>query len=256
MTLRAENVTFGYHADQPVLRGVSLEVRPGCVTALFGPNGCGKSTLLRCLNGSLRPHASTVLLDGRPLSGMTPREVACRVAVVPQDTPTDVPLSGAEMVMLGRYARWGAWGQESEEDRDAVRRCMARLDAEPLAGRLFSHLSGGERQRIVLARALAQEGHVLLLDEPASHLDIAHQLELYRLVRALAAEGQAVLMICHDLLVAPMFVDAAVLMARGRAVATGKVGDVLAPDNLADAFGLRAEIAWGAGTVRANVPLA
>jgi iron complex transport system ATP-binding protein len=248
MNLRAENITFGYDPREPVLRNVTLEVVPGRVTALFGPNGCGKSTLLRCLNGSLRPQSGSVMLGDRPVVFMTPREIACQIAVVPQDTPHDVPFTAAQMVMLGRYARWDAWGQESPEDTEIVQACLRRMNVADLADRPFSHLSGGERQRVVIARALAQEGRGLLLDEPALHLDIAHQLELYRLVRTLAAEGLAVLIVCHDLLLAPLFLDTVVLLAHGRIIATGRATEVLAPDRIAAAFGTRVRVAWADGT--------
>jgi iron complex transport system ATP-binding protein len=244
MNLRAENITFSYDPAAPVLRDVTLEVLPGQVTALFGPNGCGKSTLLRCMNGSLHPQSGRVILGDRAVSNMTPREVARAIAVVPQDTPAEVPFTAGEMVMLGRYARWDAWGQESPEDHRVVRSCLERMNATHLADRPFSRLSGGERQRVVIARALAQETPVLLLDEPALHLDIAHQLELYRLVRALASEGLAILMVCHDILLAPMFVDTVVLMARGQLLGAGSVDDVLTPDGLRAAFGVRVDISW------------
>jgi iron complex transport system ATP-binding protein len=253
MNLKAENITFGYDPAEPVLRGVTLEVVPGRVTALFGPNGCGKSTLLRCMNGSLRPQGGHVMIGGDDVGAMTPREVARHVAVVPQDTPADVPFTAAEMVMLGRYALWDAWGQELPEDREVVWTCLERMNVANLAARPFSHLSGGERQRVVIARALAQQGQVLLLDEPALHLDIAHQLELYRLVRDLAAEDLAILMVCHDILVAPMFVDTAVLLSDGRVLASGPAADVLTVDGIANVFGCRAEITWtGNAQVRAS----
>ena len=253
MNLRAENITFGYDPREPVLHNVTLEVAPGLVTALFGPNGCGKSTLLRCLNGSLRPQTGRVMMEDRPVSAMLPREVARQIAVVPQDTPHDVPFTAAQMVMLGRYARWDAWGQESSEDTEIVQACLRRMNVADLADRPFSTLSGGERQRVVIARALAQEGCILLLDEPATHLDIAHQLEVYRLVRDLAAEGMAVLMVCHDILVAPMFVDTAVLLSDGRVLASGPAADVLTADDIANAFGCKAEIVWtGRALVRAS----
>ena len=244
MIVRAENLNFAYRPDHPVLREVTLEVKPGLVTALFGPNGSGKSTLLRCLNGTLRPQSGHVLLDGQSVNNMMPRETALCVAVVPQDTPADVPFTAAEMVMLGRYARGGAWGEQSEEDQTVVNQCLARVGAADLADRWFAELSGGERQRLIIARALAQQGQVLLLDEPASHLDIAHQLELYHLVRQLAAEGQAVLMVCHDLLLAPMYADTTVLMADGRIMATGTAGQVLTAENLESVFGVHAQVAW------------
>lgn len=244
MNIRADKITFGYNTHHPVLRNVTLEVPPGKVTALFGPNGCGKSTLLRCMNGSLRPQAGHVTLEGRRVDVMSAREVAQSVAVVPQETPLDVPFTASQMVMLGRYAHWDRWGQETDEDRAAVRVALDRVSACDLAGRLFSQLSGGERQRIIIARALAQQGRVLLLDEPASHLDIAHQLELYRLVHALAQEGHAVLMVCHDILVAPMFVDSAVLMKAGSVVAAGSVPAVLTAKHLEFAFGADISIDW------------
>ncbi|MBN2584489.1 MAG: ABC transporter ATP-binding protein [Planctomycetes bacterium] len=255
MNLKADALVFAYRSDRPVLRGVTLDVVPGRVTALFGLNGCGKSTLLRCLNGALRPQAGRVLLDGRPVNSMTPREVACHVAVVPQDTPTDVPFTATEMVMLGRYARSGAWGEQSVQDHTVVRQCLERVEAADLADRWFSELSGGERQRVIIARALAQQGRILLLDEPASHLDIAHQLELYRQVRRLAGEGQAVLMVCHDLFLAPLYVDTAILMTAGRILAAGTPREVLTPAHLETAFGIRAEAAWKPdGTVQMQLP--
>jgi iron complex transport system ATP-binding protein len=244
MTLRAENITFGYHAHHPVLRGVSLCVQPGKVTALFGPNGCGKSTLLRCLNGSLKPQSGLVMLDDRPVDQMPSRQIARSVAVVPQDTPLDVPFTVWQMVMLGRYASWDMLGQETHEDRAIVQLALERVGSADLAGRFFNQLSGGQRQRVIVARALAQQGRVLLLDEPACHLDIAHQLELYRLVHALAQDGQAVLMVCHDILVAPMFVDVAMLMRAGLVIAEGSVGDVLSADRLGVAFGVGATVSW------------
>ena len=255
MILKAQNVAFGYHAGHPVLRGVSLEVQPGKVTALFGPNGCGKSTLLRCLNGALRPREGGVTLDGRPVAALSPRQIACEVAVVPQDTPTDVPFTAEQMVMLGRYARWDAWGQETPQDRQIVQECLCRMGIADLAGRVFSHLSGGERQRVIIARALAQQGRVLLLDEPGTHLDIRHQLELYALLRELAGQGQAVLMVCHDILLAPLFVDAAVLMKDGRVVSRGAIAAVLTEASLAGVFGATMGIAWPqAGAVSVRIP--
>jgi len=244
MNLRAESITFGYDPAEPVLREVTLEVAPGRVTGLFGPNGCGKSTLLRCMNGSLRPQTGRVMLGGDSVGTMAPREVACQVAVVPQDTPHDVPFTAAQMVMLGRYARWDAWGQESPEDQKVVKACMDRMNVADLADRPFPELSGGERQRVVIARALAQQGRVLLLDEPALHLDIACQLDLYRLVRTLAAEGLAVLMVCHDILMAPLYVDTAVLMAGGRTFAEGPAPSALTADNIAAVFGAHTRIIW------------
>ena len=254
MNLLAKDISFGYSTHKPVLRNLTFEVQGGKVTALFGPNGCGKSTLLRCMNGSLRAQSGHVALGSQPLNSMSAREIARQIAVVPQDTPTDVPFPSGQMVMLGRYARSEPWGQESAQDVEVVQSCLSQVHAADLANRFFSQLSGGERQRVVIARALAQQGGVLLLDEPASNLDISHQLELYGFVRQLALEGQAVLMVCHDLLLAPMFVDTAALMLEGRIIAAGGVTDVLTPANVLAAFGTHAEISWTSqGVVQARL---
>jgi iron complex transport system ATP-binding protein len=244
MILRAEHLTFAYGANENVLHDVSLELHPGVVIGLFGPNGSGKSTLLRCLNGSLKPQSGHVFLEGQAVSAMDRRAVARHLAVVPQDTPVDVPLTVREVVMLGRYAHWSTWDQESPEDARLVSVCLERLGLAELANRPFSHLSGGERQRAVIARALAQQGRVLLLDEPNTHLDLAHQLEVYRLARKLAAEGQAVLIICHDLLVSPLMVDTAVVMNQGKIAASGPAREVLNAALLDQVFTTKVRISW------------
>ena len=235
MNLRVENLSFAYRAGTPVLRELNLEIGAGKVTGLFGPNGSGKSTLLRCLTGALRPQSGTVWCDDRRVDTLTPREVARRVAVVPQDTPRGVPLTAREMVALGRFAL-------GNEDAAVVTASLAQVDAAELADRPFDELSGGERQRIVIARALAQETPVLFLDEPACHLDIAHQLAVYRLVRTLAAGGCTVLMVCHDLVFAPMFVDHAVLLAKGRVATAGRPVEVLTEESMSAVFGCRLRV--------------
>jgi iron complex transport system ATP-binding protein len=257
VSLRVENLTFGYYPGHPVLRGLHLDIRAGQITGVFGPNGSGKSTLLRCLNGALRPQTGAVWHDGQRLDTLTPREIAARIAVVPQETPANAPFLAREMVMMGRFARWNLWGQESPEDHRAVHASLERVGALDLANRHFDELSGGERQRVVIARALAQETRVLLLDEPASHLDIAHQLEVFHLARALAGEGYTILMICHDLLIAPMFTDQALLMKAGQVVAAGTPAAVLNGANLVAVFGVGFHLSWPVpGQVTAIVPTA
>jgi iron complex transport system ATP-binding protein len=244
MILSARHVTFSYHAGPPVLRDVSLDLAPGVVTGLFGPNGSGKSTLLRCLNGALQPSSGAVVLDQQPLHALTRRQIARHIAVVQQDSPADIPLTVREVVLLGRFAHQGAMEAESARDADVATRCMDRLNITHLALRPFAQLSGGERQRTIIARALAQETAILLLDEPNSHLDLPHQLEVYRLVRSLAAEGLAILMICHDLLIAPLMVDRAIVMHGASIVADGLSKEVLTPARLAETFATRAQITW------------
>jgi iron complex transport system ATP-binding protein len=250
MKLRVEQVDLSYVPGRPVLRGVSLEMAAGRVTGLFGPNGSGKSTLLRCLNGSLRPESGQVWAGEKAVTGLGAREAARLMAVVSQDTPVSLPFTALEVVLLGRYPHGEMWREDSAEEIRFARRCLARLDVGELAERPFDELSGGERQRVIVARALAQDTRVLLWDEPVSHLDVRHQLELYQLARALADEGRTVVMVCHDLFLAPMFVDQAVLLKGGTVAAAGAPGEVLVPGNLAEVFGVKMTLERpGNGTV-------
>lgn len=236
MGLTCENLSFAYQPGASVLRNLSLEVRPGGVTGVFGPNGCGKSTLLRLFNGALRPQAGRVWIDDAPLDGLSTREIARRIAVVPQQTPADIPLTVAEMVMLGRHPHRRPLEPTSDNDRRLVDDALRRVDLAQLARRMFSRLSGGERQRTVIARALAQDTPILMMDEPTTHLDLKHQIDLYRMARDFAARGRTVVMVCHDLYIAPTYADHAILMRDGTVVAAGNTPDVLAPDNILAAF--------------------
>ena len=254
MNLRVEKLSFAYQPGQPVLRDVTLELASGRVTGLFGPNGSGKSTLLRCLNGSLLPQSGNVWLGELEVAKLTAREAARLVAVVSQDTPVSLPFTALEVVLLGRYAHGTLWHADSPEEIQLGRDCLERLDVAQVSDRPFDHLSGGERQRVIVARALAQDAPVLLWDEPASHLDIRHQIELYRLARDLASDGRTVVMVCHDLFLAPLFVDCAVLLKRGTVVSMGLPTEVLIRGNLLDSFGVDAALAWpDGGTIHLSI---
>ena len=244
MTLQTRHLVFGYDPRKVVLRDVTLHVEPGRVTGIFGPNGSGKSTLLRCLNGALKPQSGSVLLEGCSIEKMSQRDIARQIAVVPQDLPPPVSFTVREMVMMGRFSRWDAWQQETEDDYRLVNQSLARMELESLAHAPFDQISGGERQRVILARVLAQDAPVLLLDEPSNHLDIGHQLETYRLARRLAQEGRAILMICHDLLMVPMFTDHAILLKDGAVYREGEPQQVLVPENIESVFGTRLELHW------------
>ncbi len=244
MSLQARHLDFSYRLGSPVLQGVSIEIRPGEVVGVFGPNGGGKSTLLRCLNRGLCPQKGEVLLDEQATRNMSPREVAAHIAVVPQDVPSDVPFTARQVVELGRYAHHPSWSVHLDHDCHVADHCLKRVRALHFADRPFSRLSGGERQRVTIARALAQLGNYLLLDEPSAHLDIAHQIDLYRLVRAVASEGIGVLIICHDLVLSPLFVDRAVLLAQGKIIREGPPRDVLQSAVLADIYKVPVELTW------------
>ena len=237
-TLHAEAVAAGYGA-RTVLRGCTLPIARGEVVAIVGPNGAGKSTLLRVLAGLLRPRSGCVRLDGVDIATLSRRELARRIAVVPQIFDTLFPFSVREVVGLGRTARLGIFGGASPADAVAVDRAIADLDLAGLASRRIDQLSGGERQRAVLAMALAQEADVLLLDEPTVHLDPAHQVAMLRLLRELAcARGLAVAAVLHDLNLAAAMSTRVAVMADGRVVCDGTPDTVLNADLIRDVFGL------------------
>ncbi|MGN7871111.1 heme ABC transporter ATP-binding protein [Paracoccus sp. 22332] len=224
-----------------VLHGVGLRAEPGRLTAIIGPNGSGKTTLLRCLTGEIAPQAGAVTLNGADIAGMAPDALALRRAVLPQHSALSFPFSVAEIVRIGLTAYSGA-----PADQDAlIRAALLRVGLPGHAGRLYQHLSGGEQQRVQLARAMVQVWHPvgsdgprwLLLDEPVSSLDIAHQLTVMRLARDYARQGGGVVAVMHDLNLTAMFADHVLLMQGGRALAQGAPDRVLTDPLLSQAYG-------------------
>lgn len=204
--LRFADASVGY-GDGAVVTGVGLEVRPGRFVGLVGPNGAGKSTLLRAVTGSARLTGGTLEVAGRPAHALAPRERARLVAVVPQSLPVPFAFPAVEFVEMGRSPHLPALGGPGPRDREVVERAMALTDTARLAREPLDTLSGGDLQRLVLAQALAQEPWVLLLDEPVSHLDLNHRLQVLDLVRSLADEGLGVLAVFHDLDLAARYAD-------------------------------------------------
>jgi iron complex transport system ATP-binding protein len=239
--LALDNVT-ALQGDRAVLRGASLALALGEVLVLAGRNGAGKTTLLRTATGLLAPSAGRVLLDGRALGSYARREIARRVALVAQDTTVPFPFTVEEIVLLGRAPHLGAFGFESREDRRIAGACLERLGIAPLAPRSILELSGGERQLAMIARALAQTPQILLLDEPVAHLDLAHRLALEELLRSLAQEGKAALLVSHDLAGAARAADRLALLADGRVLACGTPREVLRADLMREAFGVEAQL--------------
>ncbi|MFG2115826.1 ABC transporter ATP-binding protein [Streptomyces sp. NPDC048718] len=224
-----------------VVDGVSIVARPGTVTGLLGPNGSGKSTLLRLLAGILAPDTGVVTLDGDPLGGLSRRAVARRLATVEQHADTQVDLTVAEVVRLGRIPHRRAWAPPSAADETAVRSALARTGLADRADRTWRTLSGGERQRVQIARALAQEPRELLLDEPTNHLDVRHQLDLLELVSEPGPDLTTVVAL-HDLNLAAMYCDHLVVLRAGRVVAAGPAAEVLTEELIASVYGVRAEV--------------
>ena len=236
--LELDAVVAGYAT--PVVHEVSLRVEAGEMLALIGPNGAGKSTLLRVAAGVVRPSSGGVRVDGDDLATLPAKERARRVAVVPQDAPLPSRLLVREMVGLGRTPYVRLLLGHTARDRQAVEGALAAVAIHELADRRVDELSGGERQRVILARALAQEPRLLLLDEPTANLDLHHQVAMLELVRELTREqGLAVVAAVHDLQLAALFCDRVILLNQGRVVSQGSPETVLTPSLLLEAFGQR-----------------
>jgi len=226
------------------LAGVSLAARAGEVHAVLGPNGSGKTTLVRVALGVLAPSTGGSAILGRPASAWSRRELARLVGVVTQREDNLFPQRVRETVLLGRYARLSLWGAERPEDRAAVTRALDRCDVLPLADRWIWALSGGEYQRVRLARALAQEPRLLVLDEPTASLDVRHEMELFQLVRALAdRDGLAVVLITHHVNLAARFADRVLLLSGGRPAGHGTPADVLTRETVERVFAWPVSIA-------------
>jgi iron complex transport system ATP-binding protein len=240
--LRVRDISLAYGLG-PALWKVHLDVEEGEVVALVGPNGAGKSSLIRAMSGVAPVTGGTVHLGDEDLLSLAPRERASRVAVVPQAARLPATFSVAEIVLMGRTPYLGRWGSAGRRDCEVAWEAMCRAGVECLAERRIEELSGGERQRVVIARALAQEPKVLLLDEPTAHLDLKHQVALLELVRLLARERPlAVLATFHDLNLAATYGDRIGLLCAGELRGLGRPADVLTSENLSAAYGLRVKV--------------
>lgn len=237
--LEVQNITINYGVCA-VVRGISLKLEAGKIIALLGANGAGKTTLLKSLNASLPVAAGAVLLDGKDLKTCSRGEIARKIAVVAQETETRFPVSVLEFVLAGRFAHGAAFGWESANDLEIALRCLRICDLDNFDSRLMIKLSGGERQRAVLARALATEAKILLLDEPTANLDLAHQAMMFRLISERCAKfDNAAIVITHDLNLASEFADEIVLLKNGEIKAHGAPFEVLTEANLAEVFNVK-----------------
>ena len=233
--LRFDDVVAGY-GRRTVLHGVDLTLRGGEVVGLIGPNGAGKSTLIGVASRVVHLTAGTAWIEGRPLASYGRRELARRLAVVPQAAPLPEGFLVVEVVRMGRTPHVDPWRGPRQVDEDEVERAMRTTGVWQLADRPVEQLSGGEWQRVVLARALAQRPAVLLLDEPTSHLDLRYQAEVLTAARSAAADGVGVLLVSHDLNLAARVCDRVMLLTDGRVVAEGPPARVLSPERLARTY--------------------
>lgn len=251
---RLENVSFQYlrsgrsgstGKSSPVFSNLTVTITTGQMLGIIGPNGSGKSTFLKLLAGILRPQNGMIHVDGRDARSLSPDTIGRMVAYVPQEFQAAFPFTVQDIVLMGRYPHrraglWDLWGWERTDDYAAAERAMARLNVLHLADTSIGELSGGERQRALIARALAQEPDILLLDEPTAFLDLNYQLEISRILQSLVQErGLTIILVSHDLNLASQYCDRLLLFDRGRLVALDDPGRVLRAEVLEPVYGCR-----------------
>jgi len=239
--LEARDLTIAYD-HRTAVADLTLSLKAGEITAIIGPNGAGKSTLLRALNGQIPKVAGVIMLDGQPLQRLNRRSISRHIAVVAQEAELRFPVTVLEFVLGGRFA-WATnsgWGWETERDLEVANAVIEETELRDLSARLMNELSGGERQRALMARALATEAPILLLDEPTANLDLSHQATLLTLVRKRCDQHRsAALVVTHDINLAAQFANNITLMKQGRAVHSGTPQEVLTPEILQEIFEVR-----------------
>jgi iron complex transport system ATP-binding protein len=246
--IEVSDASFAYdRGGRFVVDAVSLAVTRGSIVGILGPNGSGKTTLLRLLAGTIVPNRGGVTFDGSPLASLTRRELARRVAIVPQETHSTFDFSALEIVLMGRYPHLARFELEGANDIAIARAAMTATDTAELENRRFSTLSGGEKQRVVIASALAQASDVLLLDEPTASLDPRYQIEISELlVRLNRDRGTTMVVSTHDLNLAAALCREVVLIKKGRLLGGGALDDTLTPANIRALYGIDAEVAMHA----------
>jgi len=242
--LSAEQLSFRYAPDGPlVVDGVTLRLADGALAGILGPNGSGKTTLLRLLSGTRKPSTGRVLLDGQPLARLSRRDIARRIAVVPQETELAFEYSAIEIVLMGRHPHLGVFTVEGPDDIRIARESLTATGTAQLADRPFHELSGGEKQRVVIAAALAQSAGLLLLDEPTASLDLGYQLEVSTLLQTLNRDhGVTMAISTHDLNLAASICRELILMRDGRVLAMGPTTEVLTPENVQRLYDVEADV--------------
>ncbi len=242
VTLNVNGVECRYGSAK-VLSDITLEVKPGCFLGILGPNGSGKSTLLKSLSRVLKPHCGSILIDKEEIYSLKPKELAKKMAVVPQFSNVGFNFSVMDVVLMGRNPHLGDFQMETPRDVEIARKAMELTNTWHFANRPINELSGGEAQRVIIARAIAQEPKILLLDEPISHLDIINQIEIMDLVKNLCIKnGLIVLAVIHDLNIASRYCDMILMLKDSKVFAMGSVENVMTSANIQSVFGVDAMV--------------
>ncbi|MCF6460924.1 ABC transporter ATP-binding protein [Clostridium sp. Cult3] len=237
--LEIENLNFGY-GTKNILKNVSFQVEEGEFISIIGPNGSGKSTLLKLLNNIYEPKSGTILIQGREIQDYKGKELARKVALVPQNTVIDYEFSVEDVVLMGRYPYLGRFEKEGPEDYSIVDEALKLTNTFYLKKRSINEISGGERQRVVVAKTLAQKPDIILLDEPTSHLDINHQIEILRLLKRLNRKhGTTIILVIHDINLANRYSDRILLLDKGQVLGIGKPSQVVNSYNIEKAYNLK-----------------
>jgi len=244
--ISVRDLTFSYGDNGPVLRGVSLDIDKGDAVCILGPNGCGKTTLLRCISGALSVLRGHITLWGNDVCDLKSKQIAKRLALVPQEEMHGFDFTVEEVVSMGRYPHLGRFEFEGPSHRNAVREAMRYTGTWQMRGKPITRLSGGERQRAVIARALAQDPSVLLLDEPTKNLDLRHTYDIMDLIRdRIESRELTTLCVLHDINLASRYFDRVVLMKKGRIVTEGRPEEVITSGNIRRVFGVVARVRGG-----------
>jgi len=239
--IEVEGLDFSYGEDALILKGINLSIRNPQLISIIGPNGVGKSTLIHCMNNILSPVHGTVMIDGMSVAEYKPKELAKKIGYVPYTAADSFPMTVVDTVLMGRnpHKKW----KSLHEDLAVVKEAMEMMDIVPLAMRNFNELSAGQHQRVMLARGLAQEPEILLLDEPTANLDVRHQMDVIRLLKKLSVERSImVVMISHDLNIAAKYSDNIIMMHEGSIYAVGRPADVITEENIRTVYDVESEI--------------
>lgn len=240
--LQVENLQFGYR-KQLVLKGLSFKIEKGNFISIIGPNGSGKSTLLKTLNQLYSPSAGSILIGGTNINRLKKKELARKVALVPQDTIIDYDFTVEDIVLMGRHPYKGRFQKENEKDYKIVNEVLKMTNTFHLKDRIITEISGGERQRVIIAKALAQKPSIILLDEPTSHLDINHQIEILNLLKRLNEEmGTTIVIVIHDVNLASRYSDEIIMLNEGEILEIGRPERVITKKNIEYVYDIKVEI--------------